>query len=149
LGGPEDRHQPRIAAEVEKVMLAMTSHSFGRNTYRRDLDRFYVAIEHAARTMTDWSDKQCLLRSEVLRGRFLASKAQPHPVIAHWGALRPARTVSHCGSAGGTSFDAVRCDYRSVVNRKRLIRATEPRNCLLVFLQGGVNVLNSRPAASL
>ena len=29
----------------------------------RDLDRFYVAIEHAARTMTDWSDKQYFLNT--------------------------------------------------------------------------------------
>ncbi|MCY2991145.1 MAG: hypothetical protein NTY19_25185 [Planctomycetota bacterium] len=48
---PEFVRRNVIAAEVEKVMLAMTSHSFDRNTYLRDLDRFYVAIEHAARTM--------------------------------------------------------------------------------------------------
>jgi predicted helicase len=41
----------------------MTSHSFDRTTYLRDLDRFYVAIEHAARTMTDWSDKQYFLNT--------------------------------------------------------------------------------------
>ncbi|MFN0020861.1 MAG: hypothetical protein ACKVP0_21590, partial [Pirellulaceae bacterium] len=41
---PEFVRRNVIAAEVEKVMLAMTSHSFDRNTYLRDLDRFYVAI---------------------------------------------------------------------------------------------------------
>jgi predicted helicase len=60
---PEFVRRNVIAAEVEKVMLAMTSHSFDRNTYLRDLDRFYVAIEHAARTMTDWSDKQYFLNT--------------------------------------------------------------------------------------
>lgn len=60
---PEFVRRNVIAAEVEKVMLAMTSHSFDRNTYLKDLDRFYVAIEHAARTMTDWSDKQYFLNT--------------------------------------------------------------------------------------
>jgi predicted helicase len=60
---PEFVRRNVIAAEVEKVMQAMTSHSFDRTTYLRDLDRFYVAIEHAARTMTDWSDKQYFLNT--------------------------------------------------------------------------------------
>jgi hypothetical protein len=54
---PEFVRRNVIAAEVEKVMQAMTSQSFDRNTYLKELDRFYLAIEHAARTMTDWSDK--------------------------------------------------------------------------------------------
>src|SRR5688572_19159699 len=60
---PEFVRRNVIAAEVEKVMQAMTSQSFDRNTYLRELDRFYVAIEHAARTMTDWSDKQYFLNT--------------------------------------------------------------------------------------
>lgn len=60
---PEFVRRNVIAAEVENVMLAMTSQSFDRNTYLRDLDRFYVAIERAARTMTDWSDKQYFLNT--------------------------------------------------------------------------------------
>ena len=60
---PEFVRRNVIAAEVEKVMQAMTSQSFDRNTYLRELDRFYVAIEQAARTMTDWSDKQYFLNT--------------------------------------------------------------------------------------
>jgi predicted helicase len=60
---PEFVRRNVIAAEVEKVMLAMTSQSFDRNTYLRDLDRFYIAIEHAARTMTDFADKQYFLNT--------------------------------------------------------------------------------------
>lgn len=60
---PEFVRRNVIAAEVEKVMLAMTSQSFDRNTYLKDLDRFYVATERAARTMTDWSDKQYFLNT--------------------------------------------------------------------------------------
>jgi predicted helicase len=60
---PEFVRRNVIAAEVEKVMLAMTSQSFDRNTYLKDLDRFYIAIERAARTMQDWSDKQYFLNT--------------------------------------------------------------------------------------
>src|SRR5436305_417556 len=44
-------------------MGAMTSQSFDRNTYLKPLDYFYVSIERAARTMTDWSDKQYFLNT--------------------------------------------------------------------------------------
>ena len=60
---PEFVRRNVIAAEVEKVMQAMTSQSFDRNTYLKELDRFYVAIERAARTMTDFSDKQHFLNT--------------------------------------------------------------------------------------
>jgi predicted helicase len=60
---PEFVRRNVIAVEVEKVMQAMTSQSFDRNTYLKDLDRFYVAIEKAARTMTDFSDKQHFLNT--------------------------------------------------------------------------------------
>ena len=60
---PEFVRRNVIAAEVEKVMQAMTSQCFNRNTYLKELDRFYVAIEHAARTMTDFSDKQHFLNT--------------------------------------------------------------------------------------
>jgi predicted helicase len=60
---PEFVRRNVIAAEVEKVMQAMTSQFFDRNTYLKELDRFYVAIERAARTMTDFSDKQHFLNT--------------------------------------------------------------------------------------
>jgi hypothetical protein len=60
---PEFVRRNVIAAEVEKVMLAMTSQSFDRNTYLKELDRFYVSIERAAKTMTDFSDKQHFLNT--------------------------------------------------------------------------------------
>ncbi|MEW6252278.1 MAG: N-6 DNA methylase [Planctomycetota bacterium] len=60
---PEFVRRNAIAAEVEKVMQAMTSQSFDRTTYLRELDRFYVAIERAARTMTDFADKQHFLNT--------------------------------------------------------------------------------------
>jgi predicted helicase len=60
---PEFVRRNVIAAEVERVMDALTSESFDRNTYLKDLDRFYIAIERAARTMTEFSDKQHFLNT--------------------------------------------------------------------------------------
>ncbi len=63
FSNPEFVRRNAIAAEIEKVMLAMTSQSFDRNTYLKELDRFYIAIEHAARTMSDFTDKQHFLNT--------------------------------------------------------------------------------------
>ncbi len=49
-----------IAAEVEKVITALSSTSFSREEYLKSLDRFYLAIENAARLL-DWSEKQHFL----------------------------------------------------------------------------------------
>jgi hypothetical protein len=50
-----------IAAEIEKVIDALTSHAFNRAEFLRTLNRFYVAIENAARGLTDWSEKQTFM----------------------------------------------------------------------------------------
>lgn len=60
---PEFVRRNVIASEVEKVMTALTSQSFDRGTYLKELDRFYVAIERAARTLADFSDKQHFLNT--------------------------------------------------------------------------------------
>ena len=52
-----------IAAEVEKVIVALVSRSFNREEFLRSLDPFYVAIENAARGLEDFSDKQQLLNT--------------------------------------------------------------------------------------
>ncbi|MBN1517648.1 N-6 DNA methylase [Candidatus Sumerlaeota bacterium] len=52
-----------IAAEVEKVIDALVSQSFNRKEYLASLDRFYLAIESAARTLTHFSDKQHFLNT--------------------------------------------------------------------------------------
>ena len=50
-----------IAAEIEEVAIALTSRSFSRDKLLKELDRFYVAIEAAADTIPDFSEKQkCL-----------------------------------------------------------------------------------------
>lgn len=60
---PEFTRRNVIAVEIEKVISALTSKSFNRAEFLQSLDRFYVAIENAARTITDWSDKQHFLNT--------------------------------------------------------------------------------------
>ena len=52
-----------IAGQVEKVIEALVSQSFSRDEFLRSLDRFYVAIEEAARNLPDFSDKQHFLNT--------------------------------------------------------------------------------------
>ncbi len=52
-----------IAAEIEKVIQALTSQSFSREDYLKSLDRFYRAIEDAAHGLEDFSEKQQFLNS--------------------------------------------------------------------------------------
>lgn len=47
-----------IAAEVEKVIEALTSQSFNRDEFFRPIERFYMAIENTARTLQTFGQKQ-------------------------------------------------------------------------------------------
>src|SRR5437899_3914589 len=60
---PEFTQRNVIAAEVEKVIAALGSGGFNRDDFQKSLDRFYVAIENAARTMPEFSDKQHFLNT--------------------------------------------------------------------------------------
>lgn len=60
---PEFMHRNVIAAEIEKVIEALVKHSFNRDSFLRTLDRFYRAIEDAAHTLTDFSEKQHFLNT--------------------------------------------------------------------------------------
>ena len=61
FNNPEFIRRNAIAAEVEEVIAALVSRSFDRMEYLKSLDRFYVAIESAARTLPDFSEKQHFL----------------------------------------------------------------------------------------
>ena len=50
-----------IAAEIEKVIDALTSRSFNRHEFLKSLDRFYIAIEGAARSIDGWLERQHFL----------------------------------------------------------------------------------------
>ena len=52
-----------IAVEIEKVVKTLTSRAFSRDDFLKTLDRFYVALEHAAATITDFSEKQKFLNT--------------------------------------------------------------------------------------
>jgi predicted helicase len=52
-----------IAAEIEKVVHALTARAFSREDFLKTLDRFYIAIEDAAATITDFSEKQKFLNT--------------------------------------------------------------------------------------
>ena len=52
-----------IAAAVERVIDALVSKSFNRGDFLKSLDRFYVAIEDAARALDDFTDKQHFLNT--------------------------------------------------------------------------------------
>src|ERR1035437_1238372 len=52
-----------IAAEIEKVIDALTSKSFSRDHFTKPLEHFYIAIEQAAETITDFHEKQKFLNT--------------------------------------------------------------------------------------
>jgi predicted helicase len=52
-----------IAVEIEKVVAVLTSRSFSRDKFLKELDRFYIAIEDAADTIPDFSEKQKFLNT--------------------------------------------------------------------------------------
>ncbi|MGH2487708.1 MAG: N-6 DNA methylase, partial [Ktedonobacterales bacterium] len=52
-----------IAAEIEKVIHGLTSRAFNRKDFLKSLDRFYIAIEQAARDLPGWSEKQAFMNA--------------------------------------------------------------------------------------
>jgi predicted helicase len=63
FNNPEFVKRNAIAAEVERVIEALVSRSFDRTEYLKSLDRFYHAIEGAARLLSDFSEKQHFLNT--------------------------------------------------------------------------------------
>src|SRR5579859_864496 len=70
-----------IAAEIEKVIDALTSRAFNRAEFLRALDRFYLAIEGAA--PTDWSEKQAFMNMVYERffQGFSVKQADTHGIV--------------------------------------------------------------------
>jgi len=58
FNNPEFTRRNAIAVEVEKVIEALASHAFNRAEFMRQLNPFYRAIEEAARTTGDFTEKQ-------------------------------------------------------------------------------------------
>ena len=80
---PDFTRRNVIANEIEKVIDALTSHSFSRDGFLRSLDRFYIAIEDTARAISDFSQKQGFLNTvyEQFFQGFSIKVADTHGVV--------------------------------------------------------------------
>lgn len=63
FNNPDFVNRNVIAREIETVIQALTSRSFNRNDFLRELDRFYGAIESTAATIENFSHKQDFLNT--------------------------------------------------------------------------------------
>ena len=72
-----------IANEIENVIDALTSQSFSRDSFLQSLDRFYLAIEHNAATINDFSRKQAFLNTvyEQFFQGFSVKVADTHGIV--------------------------------------------------------------------
>lgn len=72
-----------IALEIEKVIAALTSRSFSRGEFLKSLDRFYKAVEVAAATIDDYSQKQSFLNTvyEKFFQGFSVKVADTHGIV--------------------------------------------------------------------
>jgi predicted helicase len=83
FNNPDFAERNVIAHEVEKVITALTSHSFSRAEFLRPLDRFYGAIESTAATIEDFSQKQHFLNTVYERffQGFSVKVADTHGIV--------------------------------------------------------------------
>lgn len=58
---PDFIRRNAIAAEIEKVIDTLTSRSFNRHEFLKSLNRFYIAIEGAAKSIDGWLERQHFL----------------------------------------------------------------------------------------
>ncbi|NQV17318.1 MAG: N-6 DNA methylase [Armatimonadetes bacterium] len=80
---PDFRNNNTIAAEIEKVILALTSKYFSRTDFLKKLDRFYYAIEHTAELIKDYSQKQDFMNTvyENFFQGFSVKVANTHGIV--------------------------------------------------------------------
>ncbi|MBI5772022.1 MAG: N-6 DNA methylase [Verrucomicrobia bacterium] len=63
FNNPDFTRRNVVAVEIEKVIDALASGHFSRADFLKKLDRFYLAIENAAATIEDFSEKQKFLNT--------------------------------------------------------------------------------------
>ena len=80
---PEFTRRNVIAAEIEKVIDSLTRRQFSRDAFLRELDPFYKAIEQAASTVEDYSEKQKFLNTiyERFFQGFNRKQADTHGIV--------------------------------------------------------------------
>lgn len=83
FNNPDFVNNNAIASEIEKVVRALASRSFNRNEFLKSLDRFYMAIERAAKGIENWSDRQEFLNTVYERffQGFSIKKADTHGIV--------------------------------------------------------------------
>jgi predicted helicase len=83
FNNPDFINRNVIAAEIETVIRALTSRAFNRNDFEKSLDRFYVAIEGAAKTLDSWTEKQHFLDTVYERffQGFSVKQADTHGIV--------------------------------------------------------------------
>jgi len=97
-----------VAAEVEKVVAALVSRAFDRKEFMGRLDRFYVAIEEAAKTITDWPAKRNFITAvyEKFFQGYAVDVADTHGIV-----YTPAPLVDFmCASVGRVLQDEFGAD---------------------------------------
>jgi predicted helicase len=80
---PEFTRRNVIAAEIEKVIDSLTKRHFSRDSFLRDLDPFYKAIEETAANASDYSEKQAFLNKVYERffQGFNKKQADTHGIV--------------------------------------------------------------------
>ena len=83
FSNPDFTDRNVIAREIEIVIKALTEQAFSRDDFLRSLDRFYQAIERAAATMDDFSQKQSFLNTvyEQFFQGFSVEVADTHGIV--------------------------------------------------------------------
>ncbi len=83
FNNPDFTRRNVIANEIEKVIDALTSQSFSRRDFLESLNRFYVAIERTAETISDFSQKQHFLNTvyEQFFQGFSVEVADTHGIV--------------------------------------------------------------------
>jgi predicted helicase len=83
FNNPDFTSRNVIATEIEKVIRALTSRAFNRNDFEKSLDRFYIAIEGAAKTLDNWTEKQHFLDTVYERffQGFSVKQADTHGIV--------------------------------------------------------------------
>ena len=83
FNNPDFARRNVIANEIEKVIDALTSQSFSRRDFLESLDRFYVAIERTAETISVFSQKQHFLNTvyEQFFQGFSVEVADTHGIV--------------------------------------------------------------------
>ena len=80
---PDFAHRNVIANEIERVIRALTSQAFSRDSFLQSLDRYYVAIEMAAGKLHSFSQKQDFLNNvyEQFFQGFSEKVADTHGIV--------------------------------------------------------------------